>query len=178
MTDNVTNRTLNWDSTITEDSKEFLVVPEGDFAFQVTNFERARYEGGSKMPACNKAVITLRVRLKQADGTYKYATVMTNFFLLGSMEWKIAQFFLALGMKKRGEPLKMDFPGAVGKKGYAHFKPRTFKNNDGEDMTVSDIQRFYDYDEKHFADDDPDTWGADTSGFVDVTETETDTLPF
>ncbi len=170
------NRALSWDSTITEDSQEFLVVPEGDHAFQVTNFERARYEGGDKMPACNKAVVTLRVRLKQDDGTFKYATVMTNIFLLGSMEWKIAQYFLSLGMKKRGEALKMDWQGSVGKKGYAHFKPRTYKNNDGDDVKVSDVQRFIDYDEKNFATDNPDTWGMESSDFTDVTGTED--LPF
>ena len=34
------NNIMNWDDTIENDGQEFVVLPEGDYTFTVTNFER------------------------------------------------------------------------------------------------------------------------------------------
>ena len=36
---------LNWDSAIEKDSPEYILLPEGDYDFTVTKFERGRHNG-------------------------------------------------------------------------------------------------------------------------------------
>ena len=49
------NMFLDWDDAIENDGQEFIVLPEGDYNFTVTDFERGRFPGGQKIPVCNKA---------------------------------------------------------------------------------------------------------------------------
>ena len=53
------NNIMNWDDTIENDGQEFVVLPEGDYTFTVTNFERGRFPGSTKIPPCNKATLTI-----------------------------------------------------------------------------------------------------------------------
>ena len=57
------NNIMDWDSAIESDGSQFIVLPEGDYDFIVTGFERGRYPGSAKIPACNKASLTLTVEL-------------------------------------------------------------------------------------------------------------------
>lgn len=57
------NNIMDWDSAIESDGSQFIVLPEGDYAFTVTGFERGRYPGSAKLPPCNKASLTLTVEL-------------------------------------------------------------------------------------------------------------------
>lgn len=106
------DRELGWDDIISSDGKEFTVLPEGDYNFTVERFERGRTGSESKHPGCNMAIVTLRVHSPQGD-----VFVTDNITLHTSMEWKISQFFRALGMKKRGEQLRPDWPGTGGRSG-------------------------------------------------------------
>ena len=56
-------REFGWDDEI-ENDNEFQILPDGDYNFTVTGFERGRHQGSAKLPPCNKAIITLNV----ADG--------------------------------------------------------------------------------------------------------------
>ena len=56
----ILGRTLEWDDEIEKDDAFQLLEP-GDYKFIITNFERSRYEGGQKIPACNKAVLTMKI---------------------------------------------------------------------------------------------------------------------
>ncbi|MDT2173231.1 hypothetical protein P7H02_20090, partial [Paenibacillus larvae] len=60
MTQNI-ERELGWDDTIEKDGGEFVLLPEGDYNFTVTKFERGRFAGSAKMPACNQAKLELMV---------------------------------------------------------------------------------------------------------------------
>ena len=44
----------------------------------------------------------------------------------------------------------MDWNKVVGSKGRAHFKQRTYTNNSGEEKTINDIDKFYDYNPDFF----------------------------
>jgi hypothetical protein len=44
----------------------------------------------------------------------------------------------------------MDWNKVVGSQGRAHFKPRTYTNQNGEEKQANDVERFIDYDEKYF----------------------------
>ena len=40
---------LGWDDEFTNEQQEFVLLPEGEYPFEVTQMERARYEGGAKL---------------------------------------------------------------------------------------------------------------------------------
>ena len=39
---------LGWDDEFTNEQQEFVLLPEGEYPFEVTQMERARYEGTLK----------------------------------------------------------------------------------------------------------------------------------
>ena len=150
------NRIMDWDDVIENDGQEFVVLPEGDYTFTVTNFERGRFPGSAKIPACNKATISINI-----DNDKGVANARFDLILYRTLEWKIASFFRCIGQKKHGEKVVMNWNGIVGARGRAHIKPRTY-TKDGEERQVNDVDRFFDFDESvGFAPvNDPDVpWG-------------------
>lgn len=139
------NMFMDWDDTIESDGQEFITLPEGDYNFTVTAFERGRFPGGPKIPACNKAALTLQV--KTDDGV---AIVHTDLLLYRNLEWKLSSFFRCIGQKRHGERLVMDWNSVIGSRGRAHFKPRAYTDRDGNERTANEVDRFYDWDEKYF----------------------------
>lgn len=137
---------MDWDDALENDGQEFVILEEGDYNFTVTDFERGRFPGSAKIPACNKATLTLQVRTD--DG--KVATVKFDLILYRSLEWRISGFFRCIGQKKKGERLVMNWNKVVGSKGRARFKTRTYTNRDGEERQANDVDRFYDYDPAFF----------------------------
>ena len=156
---------MGWDDTIENDGKEFTVLPEGDYNFTVTGFERGRFPGSAKLPACNKASLTLSVETQ--DGT---ATVKTDLILYRTLEWRLASFFRCIGLKKHGEKLVMDWSKVVGSVGRAHFKPRNYKDKDGNDRQANDVDKFLDYN--------PADYGIDENGFMKIPKDVDEELPF
>ncbi|PKK98678.1 MAG: hypothetical protein CVV57_05695 [Tenericutes bacterium HGW-Tenericutes-2] len=140
---------MDWNDAIEEDGQEYVLLPEGDYNFTVTNFERGRFPGGPKVPACNKATITVQVDTKEGIATVKF-----DLLLYRSLEWRISSFFRCIGQKKHGEKLTMDWNKVIGSKGRAHFKQRSYTNNQGEEKFTNDIERFIDYNEEFFFSDD------------------------
>lgn len=96
----VIERELGWDDEIEKDGPEFVLLPEGDYSFEVVGFERARHNGSEKLPACNKAVLT--IRLTSDDGE-KSTTIKHNLFLHSKTEGMLCAFFTAIGQRKKGE---------------------------------------------------------------------------
>jgi hypothetical protein len=47
---NINNEALGWDQDINEDGndQEYVIVTEGNYYFEVTNFERGQYNGNSE----------------------------------------------------------------------------------------------------------------------------------
>lgn len=134
-------RELGWDDQIADEGGEYEPLPEGDYNFTVKSVERARSKGEGKLPACNMAKVTLTVH---GD---RDREITVNLVLHSTLEWKLSQFFLSIGMKKHGEPLHMNWPGAVTKTGNCHVTVRTFKKKDGGEGKSNDISKFYAYDE-------------------------------
>ena len=142
---NMEQNAMDWNDTLESDGAEFVVLPEGDYTFSVTHFERGHYAGGDKLPACNKATLTLRI-----DNDQGVATARFDLLLHRSLEWKIASFFRAIGQKKQGEKIIMDWSKVEGARGRAHFRPRTYKARDGQERQRNEVERFYDYDPSAF----------------------------
>lgn len=129
---------IGWGDQIVAEGGEFLLLDEGDYDFTVTAFERGRFPGSAKIPACNKAVLTLTVQTPNGEANTKY-----DLILWSSLEWKISEFFRSIGQKKSGEAFVPRWNEVVGSKGRAHFKPRKYLKN-GEERQVNDISKFYD----------------------------------
>lgn len=136
-------REFNWDDEIVKDS-DFTLIPESDYNFTVTAFERGRHEGSDKLPPCNKAIVTLRIALP--DGGAQ--DIKHNLFLHSRCEGLLSAFFTAIGQKKKGEPLRMNWGAIIGATGRCKISVRTWKGKNGEDMQSNDIKKFYAPDDK------------------------------
>ena len=141
------NAVMDWNDVIEDDGQEFVLLEEGDYNFRVTNFERGHFPGSAKLPACNKATLTLEVDTREGCAYVKH-----DLLLCRNLEWRISAFFRCIGQKKHGERLVMDWNRVVGSKGRAHFKPRKYTNNNGEEKVANDIERFIDYNPEFFKD--------------------------
>lgn len=137
MENNAVEREFGWDDTITKDSSDFILLPEGDYNFTVESFERARHTGSDKLPVCNKAILTLRV--DAPEGTVK---ITHNLFLHSKTEGLLSAFFSSIGQKKKGEPLKMNWAQVPGSTGKCKIGIHTY-TKDGEERKNNDIKRFY-----------------------------------
>ena len=131
-------RELNWDDEIVKDS-DFVLLPEGDYNFRVTAFERGRHSGSEKLPPCNKAIVTLEIDSPQGKAYIKH-----NLFLHSRCEGLLSNFFTGIGQKKHGEPLKMNWSAVIGSTGRCKVGIRHWKNSNlGEDMQSNEIKKFY-----------------------------------
>ena len=131
---------LDWDSAIEDDGQGFVLLDEGDYDFTVTGFERGRHNGSAKIPACNKAIVTLSI-----DTPNGVAEIKENLILYKTMEWKISAFFRSLGMKKHGERLVMDWDKVLGAAGRAHIVQRDFIGQDGSNKKANNVGYFIDW---------------------------------
>ena len=134
------NGILDWDSAIEDDGQGFVLLDEGDYEFTVTGLERGRHNGSAKIPACNKAILTLSVETSTG-----VAQIKTSLLLYKSVEWKLSAFFRSIGMKKHGERLVMDWNRVLGATGMAHFIQRTYTGNDGNLKKANDREYFIDH---------------------------------
>ena len=119
-----------WEDEIVNEGGDFVLLPEGDYDFTVAKYERARHEGSAKVPPCNMAKVTFTIW-----GAEDSVEITENFFLCNKFEWKLSALFLALGLKKHGEPLKMNV--------YVD----NYKNKDDEKRQCNKIKKLYAYDE-------------------------------
>lgn len=140
MADN--NYTFGWDDEINAESSDFVLLPEGDYDFTVEKFERGRYDGSDKLPACNKAIVTFTIW-----GAEDSISITENFLLCSKLEWKLSSLFLSVGMKKHGEPLRMNWSAIPGAKGRCHVYIDPFTKKDGSEGKANKIKKFYAYDE-------------------------------
>lgn len=159
---------LSFDSVIENDGQDFEPLPEGDYIFEVTNMERAQYNGGQKLPACPKLDLTFK--FYSQDGN-KSATVYESIMWHKSLEWKISAFFRAIGQKKHGEPLKPDLTKVIGSTGCAHINVDTYKNQNGDERKRNRIVRYYDKDSAPVS-------ASITTGFQSIPNGQGEEIPF
>ena len=134
---------LSWDAEIENEGKEFVVAEPGDYNFTVTGFERARFEGSAKMPPCNQAKLTIRLDLPGGEE----CTIKHNLFLHSKSEWRLCEFFTAIGQRKKGQRVSMNWNAVIGSKGRCKVSKRAFKNKDGKELWTNDIDKFYEPEE-------------------------------
>lgn len=129
---------IGWDAPIENDSPEFVLLPDGDYDFEVIEFERARHNGSDKLPPCNKAVVHIKV-----EGAGGVSIIKHNLFLHSITEGMLCAFFTGIGQRKKGEKVTMNWNAVVGSKGRAKVGTRKYKNNDGKELEFNEIKKFY-----------------------------------
>lgn len=136
------DRELDWGDSIEKDS-EFTLLKEGDYNFTVETFERARHPGSDKLPPCNKAIVSIHIDSPEGSTTIKH-----NLFLHTKCEGMLSAFFEAIGQKKKGERISMNWNMVPGSTGRCKVTVRNYKNKDGEDRQSNQISRFYPKEDK------------------------------
>lgn len=133
---------LDWDSEIENEGSEFIVAEAGDYNFTVTAFERGRFQGSSKMPPCNQAKLTVRLEIPGTDGVCE---IKHNLFLHSKTEWKLCEFFTAIGQRQSGQRVAMNWNAVIGATGRCKVSKRSFESNKepGKTLWANDIDKFY-----------------------------------
>lgn len=134
---------LSWDDVIENDSPEFVILPDGDYNFEVVDFERGRHNGSEKLPPCNKAIVHIRIEGKEGISTIKH-----QLFLHTITEGMLCAFFAGIGQRQKGERLKMNWSTVVGSQGRCKVGTRKWTNDEGKEMTFNEIKKFYEPAEK------------------------------
>ncbi|MDP3936824.1 MAG: DUF669 domain-containing protein [Deltaproteobacteria bacterium] len=129
---------LGWDSSIENDGSDFVVLPEGDYDFEVVDFERARHPGSEKLPPCNKAVVHIQIKGQEGASTIRH-----NLFLHSITEGMLCAFFTGIGQRKKGQKVTMNWNAVVGARGRAKVGIRKWTNDSGEEKVFNEIKRFY-----------------------------------
>ena len=128
---------FGWEDEIVQDAQEFILLPDGDYDFKVENVERARFNGSEKMPPCNMAKVKLVFETPQG-----LAYITHQLMLHSKVEWKLAEFFASIGLKKKGQPLRMTW-NIGGYKGKCKIGHREYNGN-----TYNEIKKFYSAEEQ------------------------------
>lgn len=130
-------RELGWDDEIEKDAGEYILLPEGEYDFRVQSFERGRFNGSEKMPPCNKAI--LKIEINSNLGT----TLIThNLFLHTKTEGLLSAFFTSIGLKQKGEKLRMNWNLVPGSTGRCKVIVHEWTDNSGNKKQSNQIDRF------------------------------------
>lgn len=140
MADNM-NQAFGWDDEVNE--SEFEILPDGDYIFTVTGFERAFYEPrtpDSKIGACQQANIEFTIKWTNSAGIARENKLVHKLKLWRSLEFLIYQFFECVGLKKKGDGSSvMPWGQIIGKTGICAIGHHT--DNKGNDY--NDIVKCY-----------------------------------
>jgi len=125
---------MDWDSEIKNDGSDFELIPDNTVCnFQVTEFEKARTSKGDPMAK-------LKLSLLHGD---TFGRTTENLVLNEACEWKLCQFFIAIGQRKTGETLKPDWSKVKGAEGHCVVKVRGYqKDGRGEEKFTNDVATF------------------------------------
>jgi len=141
---NENERVLGWDDEIVNDGSGFEVVPAGTYPFEIVNLKRGQHQPNpqkpGKLPPCPKAEVKVRVYPPDGD----HVDIDHNLFLHSRCEGMLCAFFLAIGQRKHGEPLRPDWGRVIGARGYCKVTIRDWTGNDGNKYQSNDIRSFLD----------------------------------
>lgn len=131
------NNALDWNSEITQDD-QFELLPDGEYDFVVESMERARFNGSDKMGPCPQAKLTLVIKSPVSGNDVK---ILETLNLHKKMEWKLSQFFVCIGQKKKGEPLVPNWNLVPGSKGRASIIVNKYLK-DGQNRENNKVDKF------------------------------------
>ncbi|HIV19446.1 MAG TPA: DUF669 domain-containing protein [Candidatus Merdivicinus intestinigallinarum] len=131
-------REFGWDDVIENDGGDWVLLPEGEYPFTVKSFERKRFNGSAKLPPCNQAELTIEID----GGSLGKTTVQHSLFLHSKTEGLLCAFFTAIGHRKHGEPLRMNWQAVPGATGRCKVYVDKWEGRDGKEHESNRIQKF------------------------------------
>lgn len=136
---NINGFEFDWDSEIEHDAEENVLLPEGEYDFEVLGYDRQRYSpsANSKVPACPMAVVRLRV-----TGSAGSTTLEERLYLHSTFEWKLCQFFTCIGQRRKGEKYRLNWRAAVGARGRCRLGVRTWKDRGGSERQSNQVLEY------------------------------------
>lgn len=135
-------RELGWDDEIEKDGGGFILLPAGDYNFTVAKFDRGRFQGSDKMPACNQAKLVLTIHSTEHGDV----TIFHNLMLHTKTEGFLSNFFTGIGQKKKGEKLRMNWNMVTGARGRCKVIENKYVSK-GEERINNQIDTFYPYED-------------------------------
>lgn len=129
-------RAYDWDSEIQDDGDQqgefFVFDPESIVDFKVKAMTRTTSHGLN----CPMAKLDLEL----SDGEHK-ARCLDNLILHSKAEWKLCQFFSAIGQRRHGEKIKPRWNEVEGASGRCKVGVRTYEKN-GEEREINEVLRY------------------------------------
>lgn len=131
-------RALDWDSAIENDGGGMYDMLEpGTYTFKVIEMARERFGGSPKTPPCPQASLTIELY----DTKGNIGRAFDNILLSTNAEWKLCQFFTAIGQRKHGERLVPNWDKVVGASGTCQVGKDTY-TKDGQEREKNVIKRY------------------------------------
>ena len=143
--DNTMDKALSWDDEINVEN-EYELLPAGEYYFVVESLGKGHFGGSEKMSSCPQADLTIIV--KKADG--KEAKVFDTLYLNTKAEWKLSQFFIAIGQKKKGEPFTMNWAKVPGSQGRLSLIISEYKDKNGNLKKNNRVEKYLVPEKKEF----------------------------
>lgn len=132
-------RELDWDDEIENEGEEFELLPEGTYDYTVESFERGRFSGSEKMAACNSANLRLQV-FDPVSG--RHGVVFDTLYLNSKAEWRISQFFLSIGQKKKGEAFRPNWNLVSGSSGKLEVSVNKYTDKNGNQRENNRVTKY------------------------------------
>jgi hypothetical protein len=139
MAEKTADRELGWNDPIENDGSDWVLLPAGEYPFRVEGLERKRFEGSAKLPPCNEACLTVEVGDAEAS-----TTIQHRLYLHSKTEGLLCAFFRAIGARKHGERVVMDWGKVIGATGRCKVGVREWTAKDGGIKTSNQIEKFLD----------------------------------
>jgi hypothetical protein len=134
MVDTIEDRALDWDDEISKDSLDYMLLPDGDYAFVIIDCERDRFVGSEKLPACSRATVHLRIEVPEGQTIIRH-----QLFLHTRTEGLLCAFFKAIGQRQQGEKQAMNWAKVKGATGRVQVGRRTYEGKE-----YNEVKRFLD----------------------------------
>ena len=137
---------IGWADTIENEGTDFEPLPPGTYHFTVNSMERARFQGSERMSACNMANLDLLI----TDEDGKEHHVFDSLYLHTKAEWRLSQFFLCIGQKKKGEPLKPNWNAVPCSTGRAEIIINEYTDKNGNPRKNNRVSKYLPAETKQF----------------------------
>lgn len=137
---NTENEFLSWDSGFIAEESEFVVLDPGVCKFTVKGFERKIYDGKSEKIPNGTPYAEIEMEFVGAKGK---TTVKERLYLLKRVQWKLTEFFAAIGQNPTiGQAFMPNWNAVIGSFGYAELEINRYKDNSGNDRSNNQIKKF------------------------------------
>lgn len=132
---------FNFDTPIIAEVREFVLLPEGEYPFMISNIEKKRYEpkaeSNAKLPPCPQIIVTFDVD----GGESGKAQVKANFYYHESTMWRLTNLFIGVGLAQKNQQFIPNPDLLLGKSGRMKLKHHTYPKENGGNGVINEFDR-------------------------------------